>query len=136
AAGRRFAVRPAFSAAEDDRLSGRAAGESAAADRPLRDAASFLSSLRRTGGGAAATEYAWPTGTLTARAKTNPLFVNIGGPENGTNNLFRMFWDTGASPSIVVSTSGSQTNLSDSSNGVAHVQNAVDQWHGIANTDI
>ena len=51
--------------------------------------------------------------------------------------LYRWFWDTGASPAAVVSIiSGPQQNLSNGSDGTAETQNAVDQWHGVSDTDI
>lgn len=138
----RFAVRPAFTPEEDDYLSGREPAivpARAAVSRRLRDADSFLTSLAAVAGGASEvpTEYAVPdvASAADSTGMAHPLWVNIGGVE-GSSNLFRWFWDTGASPSAVVATTGSQANLSDGSNGVAHVQNGVDGWHGVAGADV
>jgi len=139
-AGRRFAVRPDFSPTEDDRVSNRRAVQPDGAGRPpsARDAESFLASLRSISTGSSAmTVYAAPQGELRiGRAAPRPLWVNIGGVENGAHALFRWFWDTGASPEGVVSVSGSQSNLSDGSDGAIHVQNAVAAWHDVADSDV
>ena len=86
------------------------------------------------------TVYAAPEGALRSPGGASPLWVNIGGVEpgdcGGTPCLFRWFWDTGASPNAVVSVTGTQTNLSDGSNGTPHVQNAIDKWHGVAGSDV
>jgi hypothetical protein len=147
-AGRQFAVRPVFSPASDDQVSRRvpataSTGASPASSRAsLRDAASFLCALRAVAQGqdAQTIVYAAPEGALRASGGASPLWVNIGGPEpgscGGTPCLFRWFWDTGDSPDAVVSVIGTQTNLSDGSNGTPHVQNAVDKWHGVAASDV
>ena len=140
--GHRFATRPAFSFEEDLYLSQRAlvAQERAPGGRltPLRDANSLLYALRAQARGELMPEieYAEPAGAVfdPEAFSLQPEWVNIGGTESG-NPLFRWFWDTGVSPNAVVSVSGTQTLLSDSSSGVAHVQNGVDQWHGVSATD-
>jgi hypothetical protein len=130
-AHRRFAVRMVFSPGEDDFL---AFGENAAAAggegaRPLRDADSFAASL---GGAAAAgvfppVVYAEPEGDLLGPRGASPAWVNIGGAE-GSGGLYRWFWDTGRSVAAIVSVNGTQTGLTDGSNGLSSVENAVTQW--------
>ena len=150
-AGRRFAIRPAFSPEEDFYLAQRAAAvterTTAEGPTPLRRADSFLDALRAAATGRVMPEiaYAQPTGDVFSPRvlSLQPEWVNIGGPEPGSpcgpfpNCLFRWAWDTlplPASPDAVVQASGTQSNLSDSSNGIAHLQNAVDQWHGVPAT--
>ncbi len=141
--GRKFASRPAFDPEEDLYLSQRAVAmrERAPGSRPtpLRDAESLLSALRASARGEIMPEvaYAEPNGSTIDPSVIVPRtnWINIGGLES-TAALFRWFWDTGASPSAVVTVTGTQSNLSDSSNGLAHVQNGIDQWHGIAASDI
>jgi hypothetical protein len=139
-AGRRFAIRPDFSPAEDDALSKRRVVQTDGVGRPpsAREAESFLASLRSVSAGASAmTVYAAPEGGLRiGPAGPRPLWVNIGGVENGAHGLFRWFWDTGASPDGVVSVAGAQSNLSDGSDGAVHVQNAVAAWRGVADSDV
>jgi hypothetical protein len=144
AAGRRFAVRPTFDRETDDILAGRAGAASTAAAGgagELRDAESLLCALRAVAAGSEATpiQYAAPRGAL-QRGGASPLWVNIGGPEPGNCGsvpcLFRWFWDTGESPNGVVYVTGSQTNLTDGSDGRTHVQNTVDKWHGVAGSDV
>ena len=145
--GRQFAVRPAFAAESDDYLSGRGPEPAALGVRPAsssaaRDLNSFLCALRAVGLGDVPDPiaYALPEGRLRSGGGARPLWVNIGGVEpgdcGGSPCLFRWFWDTGASPDAVVSVTGTQTNLSDGSNGIPHVQNAVDKWHGVAGSDV
>jgi hypothetical protein len=55
--------------------------------------------------------------------------VNIGGAEGG--KLYRWFWDTGRSAAALVSAGGTQSGLSDGSDGVDYVQNAVAQWTSV-----
>jgi len=154
--GRAFAVRPVFADDEDDRASGlpmrrtasaAAPGGTSGAPRRLRDAASFLAMLRATSAAPGAPEgapapfvvYASPNGALRAPApprpsgSRRPSWVNIGGVE-GTGAQFRWFWDTGLSPAAIVSASGTQTGLSDGSNGVAAVQNGAAAWSSVPNT--
>ena len=132
--GQRFAVRKAFEPAEDDYLSGRPApGEPrAGAERAIRDADSFTAGLAvaASGAGAIETIYAEPAGELRPSG-VRPLWANIGGQE-GSSSLYRWFWDTGASPAAIVSTVGTQSGLSDGSNGLASVANAVSQWASVA----
>ncbi len=145
--GRQFAVRPAFDAETDNALSGRglepaALVAHAASSAAARDLNSFLCALRAVGLGETPDPiaYAVPEGKLRSAAGARPLWVNIGGVEpgdcGGTPCLFRWFWDTGKSPDAVVSVTGTQTNLSDGSNGITHVQNAVDKWHAVAGSDV
>ena len=145
--GRQFAIRPAFTAETDDYLSGRASApgpvpEAGAPPRPLRDLESFLDTLRAIGQGAKPDriEYVQPQGQARSSGGARPLFVNIGGREpgdcGGTPCLFRWFWDTGTSPNAVVFVTGTQTNLTDGSNGITHVQNAVDKWRGVPGSDV
>ena len=149
--GRRFAVRPAFDSASDDYLSGRVPSPDQAAARaeragasPARDLDSLLCALRASasGGDAEPIVYAAPQGALRAPSAggLTPLWVNIGGPEPGNCGgqpcLFRWFWDTGASPNGVISTSGTQSNLTGGSDGISGVQNAVDKWHAVAGSDV
>jgi hypothetical protein len=142
AGGRRFAVRPEFPPEEDDYLSKRAAAivPAAMGEAPkLRVADSFIRTLKslRREGASVSIEYAKPKGALSdARGRIRALWVNLGGTENGTNNLFRWFWDTSASPNGVATITGTQSNLSDGSNGTPAVQNAITQWTGIASTDV
>jgi len=148
--GRRFAVRPAFDPEEDLYASKRSV---AIRDRvpglkptPQRDAASFLAGLRAAASGLAMPEIAFaePRGALAGPAMSvKPEWVNVGGVEPGNPCrgaipcLFRWYWDTGDSPTATVSVSGTQSLLSDGSTGVAHAQNAVDQWHaGVPAADI
>src|SRR5439155_14940730 len=91
--------------------------------------------------------WATPTGGFDRPpGSRQPHWVNIGGRQpgdcGGTPCLFRWFWDTGASPTATVTVQGTQTNLSgdDSSgcnrNSTCDVQNAIDKWHGVAQTDV
>jgi len=144
ASGRRLATRPAFAPEEDLYLSQRAPALRERAPgsppTPLRDADSLLLALRATARGEAMpeVEYAEPVGVVfdPEAFSLRPEWVNIGGTEPGSPGLFRWFWDTGASSNAVVSVSGTQSLLSDSSNGIPHVQNGVDQWHGVPATDV
>ena len=137
AAGRRFTVRPVFRLEEDDYLSGLTNGIPAGAAEltaahPLRDAESFLSSLRGEGAGAGFTpvSYASPEGALRgSTGGARPSWVNIGGAEGG--RLYRWFWDTGRTAPALVSASGTQSGLSDGSDGLDYVQNAVAQWTSV-----
>ncbi|HKF43927.1 MAG TPA: hypothetical protein VKG01_12555 [Thermoanaerobaculia bacterium] len=149
ASGRRFAVRPAFDSASDDYLAGRGPSPDQAAARvqragaaPARDLDSFLCSLRASAAGdpSVPVVYAAPEGALRSSPGVKPLWVNIGGPEPGNCGgqpcLFRWYWDTGASPNGVISTSGTQTNLTGGADPIAGVQNAVDKWHAVAGSDV
>jgi hypothetical protein len=133
-AHRRFAVRTVFSPGGDDFL---AFGENAAAAseggaRTLRDADSFAASLA----GAAAdgvfppVVYAAPEGDLRGPRGASPAWVNIGGAE-GSGGLYRWFWDTGRSAAAIVSVNGTQTGLTDGSNGLSSVENAVTKWSAV-----
>lgn len=146
--GRPFAVRPLFEAEEDLDLSRHSLAvlQRAPASRatPLRDADSFLAALRASASGAETPDvvYAEPKGAVFDHSAFSlaPEWVNIGGREPGDCGgqacLFRWFWDSGQSPGAVVRVNGAQTNLSDGTNGLSHVQNAIDQWHGVPSTDV
>ncbi len=142
ATGRRFATRPVFSDDEDRVLSGRskpAVASPAGTGRSLRDADTFLSSLRSLARGEnpPSTVYAVADGdVLSDPSRARPLWVNLGGAETSSTDLYRWFWETGASPEGVVSVSGTQSNLSDGSTGATHVQRAVDAWSSVASSDV
>src|SRR5439155_16619926 len=133
-AGRRFAVRAAFRPEEDDALSGRAGAAVARsqARRPLRDAESFLSGLRAAVSGQdfPPVVYAVP-GQVRSPESAAPAWVNIGGTE-GSNRLYRWFWDTGRSPAARVLASGTQSGLTDGSDGRSFVENAALEWVGVS----
>jgi len=141
--GNLFATRPAFPADEDLYLSKRTVQLSERASgglhAPLRDANSFLCALRSEAAGQSVgpVAYAQPVGALSALPvfSLNPEWVNIGGPENGSNNLFKWFWPS-PSPNGIVTTSGTQSNLSDGTDGSADVAAMVSQWHGVAASDV
>ena len=141
--GRLFAVRPAFDPEVDVYLARRAVvmREPPPSGRrsPLREGDSFLAAMRSAGAGESVPEIAYsePKGATVdlAAPAVQREWVNIGGRE--PVSLFRWFWDTGNSPNAVVAVTGTQSLLSDSSNGMTHVQNGVDQWHtGVPSTDI
>ena len=148
-AGRRFAVRPVFSPEEDAYVSKRPAvvTVSQPGSAPLlRDASSLAAAVKAIAAGRRAPEvlYARPTsGSPGVVGSIRPLWVNLGGPEpgncGGTPPLpcqFRWFTDTGASPSGVVTVVGTQSNLSDGSNGTSGVQNAVTQWTAVPSSTV
>jgi hypothetical protein len=137
-----FAVRSVFPVEEDHHLSGLAFG--AVPKGAVRELEPFVESLRAASGPAplAAARYRVPSGSLRIpRRGYVPAWVNIGGREPGlcgsrTPCLIRWFWDTGASPNATAWTTGSQTNLSDGSNGISHLAAAVSNWAGVPATDI
>jgi dual-action HEIGH metallo-peptidase len=137
--GRRFAVRTAFRAEEDDILAKREIVVPAGVGRrhPLRDAESFAASLRSVGSGAdfLPVLYASPEGEDRVPQSASPSWVNLGGTE-GTNRLYRWFWDTGRSSAARVTAVGAQTGLSDGSDGLSAVENAALQWAGVAGADV
>ncbi len=149
--GRRFAVRSAFGPREDVLAAAHPellAGIEEKSAAPARDAESFLAVLRALARGENAGEPVWavPTGRpgRTAR-ELRPKWVNIGGREPGDCGdvpcLFRWFWSTGASANGVVSVTGTQSNLTNDestcgTDSACDVQNAIDQWHGVAGTDV
>ncbi len=144
--GRGFATRPVFSDAEDDAVSRRRLVRTASAAGPrartLRDAGSFLAMIRSVASGDRAPEilYSSPRGEVNAAppgasSSRKPLWVNIGGIE-GAGNLFRWFWDTGISPAALVSASGTQTGLSDGSDGIPAVSNGAAQWSSVAGSTV
>ena len=149
--GRTFAVRPVFSDEEDDRASARRtarpsrASESAALPaRELRDAESFLAMLRAVAAGEAApaVTYSAPEGELAGASSPplstewrRPLWMNIGGVE-GSGPQYRWYWDTGLSPNAIVSASGTQTGLTDGSDGTSAVANGATQWSSVAGTTV
>jgi PKD repeat protein len=138
-AGRRFAVRSVFRPEEDDVLSDRRVDPVAggAAARPLREAESFAASLRSAASGKEflPVSYSAPDGAPRAPQTVTPAWANLGG-EEGTSNLFRWFWDTGRSPAARVTAAGAQSGLSDGSNGLAQLQNAVTQWASVAGANV
>jgi len=142
--GQRYAVRPVFDSTTDDFLSQRLlAGTTVNREAAYRDATSFLVALRaQPEADATDIHYSRPHGSLRhSEIGLRPQWVNIGGREPGLCSdggacLFRWFWDTGASPVGTVSTTGTQTNLTDGSNGLPHVQNAISKWSSIGNTDV
>jgi hypothetical protein len=149
ATGRKFAVRPVFSPEEDAYVSKRSAviTFSQPGSAPLlRDAASLAAAVKAVGRGRRPGEvmYARPTGNAgDASGSIRPLWVNLGGPEPGNCGgsppqpcQFRWFTDTGASPAGVVTVVGTQSNLSDGSNGTSGVQNAVTQWTAVPSSTV
>jgi PKD repeat protein len=147
--GRRFAVRPAFGARADIRAAGRADVAGGLAEKaaiPARNAESFLSSLRAVARGERADEPVWDVpSSREGTGQRRPKWVNIGGQEiagQQPTDLFRWFWDTGDSPNAVVTVTGTQSNLtSDDAEGcgtdsLCDVEHAIDEWHGVADTDV
>ncbi len=131
---RRFAVRTVFSSREDDFLS---LGENTAAmdhggPRPLRDADSFAASLASAAAGEEfpPVVYAAPEGDVRGPKGPHPAWVNIGGAEGG-GGLYRWFWDTARSAAAIVSANGTQSGLTDGSDGLSSVTNAVTQWSAV-----
>jgi PKD repeat protein len=149
-AGRRFAIRPAFGAREDLALAGRSAPSSSLAEKsglPVRDAGSFLAALRAAGRGEEVPDVAWASPASDGTSGGDAVlrkWVNIAGREPGDCGepcLFRWFWDTGDSPEGVVTVTGTQSNLGNDDpncgiDSICDVQNAVDQWSGISQTDV
>ena len=137
--GRQFAIRPAFRPEEDDVLSLRPIGAvpGSTAARPLREAESFAASLRSVGSGKEflPVSYSAPDGEPRAPQTVTPAWANLGG-EEGSSNLYRWFWDTGRSPAARVTAVGTQSGLSDGSNGLAQLQNAVTQWASVAGANV
>jgi len=135
--GTRFAVRALFASGEERFLSGD--GTTEPAPDAQRDYGAFVAALRGAAVGAsmAAISRGTPAGPLRlAGTDRTANWVNIGGPEGGTGNLFRWFWDTSSSPDANVVPQGTQSNLTDGTNGLAHVQNAATRWHGVANATV
>jgi hypothetical protein len=144
-AGRRFAVRPSFSDAEDGFVSKRTAAPSAGVG--ARDAESFLAFLRAAVGGDASASVAYA-----APVRSSAKWVNIGGREPGggcQNNgqdipcLFRWYFGNQqpSSPNATLSVTGTQTNLVDDepnchTDANCDVQNAATAWHGVPSTDV
>src|SRR5262245_15545762 len=132
--GRRFAARPDFAPSDDDHLSrrGNILPSRIGAHHPLRDADSFEAALRSLGAGEEFLPvlYASPRGETSAPGFLSPQWVNIGGTEGGSR-LYRWFWDTGSSPAAQVVAVGTQSGLSDGSDGLASVENAAVGWSAI-----
>jgi hypothetical protein len=86
--------------------------------------------------------YRVPNGSLRIpRRGYVPAWVNFGGREPGacgsrTPCLVRWFFDTGASPNAATRTTGTQTNLSDGSNGIALTTLAVSSWATVPASDV
>jgi PKD repeat protein len=149
-AGRRFAVRPAFGWRSDLVLTGRSEPAESLTGKSsvlARDAESFLAALRAAGRGEPIPDVTWssPASDGTSRGDgIRQKWVNIAGREPGDCGepcLFRWFWDTGRSSAGVVTTTGTQSNLrNDDPNcgmdSICDVQNAVDQWSGVSQTDV
>lgn len=138
--GRRFAVRPAFSAEADLRLS-RVALSGDAIPTPARDAESLLAILRGLEGGASGfpVAYATPMGRLRRlRSGMHAAWSNIGGFE--PTSEFRWSWDTGASPTATVVISGTQSSLGHDDpcgeDSACYVLNAVTEWSGVEQTRV
>ena len=134
-AHRRFAVRTVFRAEEDDFL---ALGENAPpagaeGPRPLRDADSFAASLtsEAAGQGFQPVVYAAPDGEArgSAGCRIRPGSTSVA--LEGSGGLYRWFWDTGRSAAAIVSANGTQSGLTDGSNGLSAVANAVTQWSAV-----
>ena len=139
--GHRFAVRPAFDPIEDLYLSilGPEPGAVSPERSGLRRDAESLIAMARSALDTKPADVgvAKPSGDLKTPLTMLTEWVNLGGIENGSNQLVRWFWDTGASANAVVANNGTQTLLSDASNGLPHLQNAIDQWHGgVPSSDI
>jgi hypothetical protein len=137
-AARLFAVRSVFRPEEDDDLSLREGSAAAGAfPRALREAESFAAGLRAAGAGKAFPPISYSVPDPEARGPdgVTPAWVNLGGQE-GAANLYRWFWDTGRSAAARVSAVGTQSGLSDGSDGIASVQNAVAQWAGVAGANV
>jgi len=144
-AGRRFAVRPAFSDAEDLLVSKRAAQPGAAAG--ARDVDSFLAFLRAAVRAAASVDV-----TYAAPVRAAAKWVNIGGREpgggcqdNGNDIpcLFRWYFGNQQphSADATLSVTGSQTNLFNDepkcgTDCNCDVQNAATAWHGVPSSDV
>src|SRR5204863_3876734 len=79
--------------------------------------------------------YSAPDGEPRAPQTATPAWANLGG-EEGASNLYRWFWDTGRSPAARVTAVGTQSGLSDGSNGLAQLQNAVTQWASVAGANV
>jgi PKD repeat protein len=146
-----FAVRPVFGPREDLLVSDRGdllEGLGEKASTPARDADSFLRALRDVAAGREPGEIQWRERSAKPGPGTRrPKWGNIAGREPGDGCgadpcLFRWFWDTGASPNGVITVTGTQTNLTnDDASGcgtdsVCDVQHAIDEWDGVAGTDV
>jgi PKD repeat protein len=145
-AGKRFAVRPAFSDTEDLFVSKRAAQPGVPAG--ARDADSFLSFLRAAARGALTGDV-----TYAAPVRAAAKWVNIGGREpgggcqdNNGNDIACLFrWNFGnvqpSSPDATLSVTGTQTNLFNDepkcgTDANCDVQNAATAWHGVPSSDV
>lgn len=137
-----YAVRSVFTLEEDHHLSRLAPGS--VPDGAVRELEPFLDALRGSERSTplAQARYRVPTGSLRIpRRGYVPAWVNFGGREPGacgsrTPCLIRWFWDTGASPNATTRTTGTQTNLSDGSDGIPHIAAGVSSWAGIPASDV
>jgi PKD repeat protein len=155
-AGRRFVVRPVFGSREDLALSKRDSpllpastvpGGSEEAV-PARDAESFFAGLRgiRSGEALSSVAYAIPSGGLEShRVRLRTKWANVGGVEPGDCGgqpcMFKWFFENGGSPNATLFLTGTQSRLVPNyapcgSDQKCLAQYVVDQWHGVANTDI
>jgi PKD repeat protein len=141
AAGRRFAVRTAFSDRDEQAVSKRAPASDGAVE--ARDAESFLAFLRAVSRRQTPPEIAYASPDTGDAAR--PKWGNIGGREpgdcGGVPCLFRWFWDTAASPNAVLRVIGTQSNLATDepkcgTDSTCDAQNAADAWHAVPATDI
>ncbi len=145
-----FAVRPAFGPRADliaaDRADIAETLEEKAAV-PARDGESFLRALRALAAGRAPGDIEWRERSEKDPPSTRrPKWANIGGREpgdcGGTPCLFRWFWSTGQSVDGVVTVTGTQTNLNNDdpsgcgTDSICDVQHAIDEWDGVAGTDV
>jgi hypothetical protein len=140
--GRRFAVRPEIAAGTARVIARR--GSAPPPERP-RALEPFLDALRAAGRGEAFSPApsAPPTGALHRENRSLAVgnWVNVGGREPGVDCLsetclLRWFWDNGRSPEATVTAVGTQSNLTDGSDGRAHVSHAIDAWSGVSGTEL
>jgi hypothetical protein len=142
ASGRRFAARPTL-AAGGSRVVTRD-GSVPAPERP-RALEPFLDGLRAAGRGESFSiaPSAGPVGDLHPENRTLAVgnWVNVGGREPGSDCLsetclLRWFWDSELSPAATVSLVGTQSNLTDGSDGRSHVSDAVAAWSEVPGTEL
>jgi PKD repeat protein len=149
--GKRFAVRSAFGRRQDLILADRGDVLGALAEKrsvPARDADSFLSVLRALAAGRETGDIEWREPAEGKKdGHLRRKWVNIAGREPGDCGggdpcLFRWFWSDGNSPDGVVAVTGTQTNLTNDdaagcgTDSLCDVQHAIDEWHGVAGSDV
>jgi hypothetical protein len=142
ATGRRFAARPLLASGRETIVRRRGAAPESERARELE---SFLSGLRAAGRGQpfAPAPAAGPTGQLHPENRSigMPQWVNVGGREPGSDCvsescLLRWFWDTGHSPLATVSATGSQSNLTDGTDGRSHVLEGIEAWSTVSGAEL